>query len=124
MSKLKALEIAKEHNANFATIGVGISWSARKGFSHLEKFGTFDEIMVGRSWFNTGARIYIHTDIPTDTKGSVPQILLAFRNVLYESRPIKNKYKISNKTEYARFKGLDEIKQFVFQSDSLKYKSN
>jgi hypothetical protein len=112
-SKLNAQKIAKENDANFSVIGVAIGWSVQEGLDHLENFGTFDEVMAGRNWFNIGARKYIYNEIPSGTKGSVPQIVLILRNASIESGTDKSIYKVTSQSEFARLQGRDEIKKFA-----------
>jgi len=117
-AKLQALKVAQKHNINFAVNGVAISWSPKEGFNHLSKFGYFDEIFLGRSWFNTGAIKYIHTELPSGTKGSVPQIVLVMRDVIYKKHASKNEYDVKNQLQVVRYEGLNELKNFA-KSDDL-----
>ncbi len=50
---------AEETGADAVTVGVSIDWAVELGSKHLARYGEFDEIIVGRNWFNTGARPYI-----------------------------------------------------------------
>lgn len=113
-SKLKSQKIANQKNVNFVVIGVVIGWHISESTKHLEKFGAFDEVMMGRNWFNIGARKYIYNDVPSDNRASVPQIVLAYRDIISENRPDqKNINKVEGHVEFARFDGVDEIKEFV-----------
>lgn len=112
-SKLLSQDFAKSENYNFATIGIAISWRPQTGFNHLKKFGDFDESLAGRNWLNTGAMKYVHIDVPSKTKGAVPEIVLVKRTVHFEEKPIKNLYEITKQSQLARYSGIDEIKNFV-----------
>ena len=51
----KALEAERP----FITVGIVKDWIVENGVNHLATFGTFDEIMTGRSWMNEGVMRYI-----------------------------------------------------------------
>jgi hypothetical protein len=69
--------------------------------------------MAGRSWFNIGARKYIHTDVPSKRKGAVPQIVLVLRDIIAEVGAERNLYDVNNQIEIARFYGNEEIEGFA-----------
>lgn len=112
-SKVKAKSIALDAGVNFTVIGVVIGWSVQDGLDHLRNFGEFDEVMAGRSWFNIGARKYIHNVVPSNRKGAVPQIVLVLRDVIAEVGAERNFYEVHNQIEVARFYGNEEIEDFA-----------
>ena len=63
---------ARESGFFYSTIGVSDDWSVERGLRILGAFGMFDELIVGRNWFNTGVERYITT----------PGALAAFPQVL------------------------------------------
>ena len=70
-------------------------------------------MMLGRSWSNSAAIKYIHTDIPSGRVGAVPQVVYTTREIMYQENDTKDDYLISNEKEYIRLEGYDEIKNFV-----------
>lgn len=63
----------------FVTHGISVSWDPVEGFNHLVDLGGFDEISVGRNWFNEGARRYLWSDFRG--AASTPQVLVLRRTV-------------------------------------------
>ncbi len=61
----------------FMTIGVELNWLPEYGIKHLNEISSFDEIITGNNWFNTGGLKYIFDDIPGSA--SVPQLVLTKR---------------------------------------------
>jgi hypothetical protein len=61
------------------TIGVSLDWQIDAGMELLNRFGTFDEVSIGRGWLNLAAIRYIWRDIPG--AASVPQVVLLEREV-------------------------------------------
>lgn len=119
-AKVKLEKIAKENDMGFAVIGVAIGWSAEEGIDHLNNFGKFDEVMAGRNWFNSGAREFIHNEVPSDSKGSVPEIVLVGREVIYDKSQEDNyRYEVNNQYEIGRFGGLDEIEKLALEEDDI-----
>ncbi len=112
-AKLKGKSLADSLGMNYVVYGLAISWSAYEGMDHLKKFGLFDEMMLGRSWSNSAAIKYIHTDIPSGRVGAVPQVVYTTREIMYQENDTKDDYLISNEKEYIRLEGYDEIKNFV-----------
>ncbi len=114
-SKIRAMNIANDSQANFAAIGVVIVWDVNEGFEHISNFGQFDEIMIGRNWFNIGARKYIYADT-TISKGSVPQLLIVSRKNEIKIKEDRSIYKIKEQNIIARYRGFDEIKLFAINN--------
>lgn len=111
-AKLRARDEAIDNGANFAAIGVVVDWNVKDGFNHLSKFGEFDEVMVGRNWFNTGARKFIYADT-TIERGSVPQLVIVSRVNDIQVNETRNIYNIKEQNIVARFRGADEIKEYA-----------
>ena len=68
----------------FTTVGVSDHWSVNEGIAILEAFGPFDEIVVGRNWFNSGVKRFI-----TDLEGhpAVPQIVVLVEEIRVDTLP-------------------------------------
>ena len=77
--KLALRNLAWEHGYMFSAVGVAVDSRVSAGLNHLGKFGTFDEVMTGRSWLGAGSRKYFFEDLPG--AASTPQILVYRRDV-------------------------------------------
>jgi hypothetical protein len=105
--KLALARQAAERHEGLSVVGVSLDWAAQEGIDHLAKFGTFDEIIVGRNWYGTGATRFIWRDIPGQP--STPQIVLLRHGVTTTPRGIV----ITKESEIRRIIGADEIKKWV-----------
>lgn len=63
----------------FATIGIARDRSSRAGIDHLSQFGTWDEVLSGRGWLNTGVIKYVYDDLPG--RAATPQVIVVERSV-------------------------------------------
>jgi predicted metalloprotease with PDZ domain len=97
----------------FSVTGVSLDWSVEDGIEHLKKFGAFDEIMVGRNWFNSGAVHYIWRDLPGTP--ATPQVLLFERHV----EPGPKGINFGTERPLARLVGSDAIAEWVGQGAPL-----
>lgn len=68
----------------FATVGISYDWIVEEGLEQLGRFGTFDEVIVGRGWLNTGIDVYVRQFGGTP---SVPQLVVFLQDVDVSSRP-------------------------------------
>jgi hypothetical protein len=98
---------AAQRHEGLSVVGVSLDWAAQEGVDHLAKFGAFDEIIVGRNWYGTGATRFIWRDLPGQP--STPQILLLRHSITTTPRGIV----ISKESEIRRIIGADEIKKWV-----------
>ena len=73
-------EQAARDGQRFVTLGISLDTDTRIGQQLLARFGSFDELLLGRGWLNTGAIKYIWEDI----RGlpAVPQIVVTTRSVV------------------------------------------
>ena len=72
----------------FSAVGVSAGWDVEAGIEHLRKYGAFDELISGRSWYNTAGVRYWHRTFPA--KASTPQIVLTEQRVeLVQGEPIR-----------------------------------
>jgi len=75
--KLSLSKRAADLGLSFVAIGLALDWNAETGFRYLRKFGRFDEILVGRNWFGTGAEKFIWEEFPGEP--ATPQLILLYR---------------------------------------------
>lgn len=95
-------------------IGVALDWSPSDGVSVLERFGRFDEMIVGGNWTNVGALRHIWSDAP----GSVavlPQVILLRRVVAVGERSIM----VVREEELERFAGTAALVAWTGRSELL-----
>jgi hypothetical protein len=59
------------------TIGVSLDWVIEDGFNHLKDISSFDEVIIGNNWYNSGGLKYIFDEMPGTPM--VPQIVLTER---------------------------------------------
>ncbi len=78
------LQYANESGFYFSTIGVSDDWSVERGLRILEEFGTFDEVIVGRNWFNTGVERYI---TEAGALAAFPQIVVLLQERWLDREP-------------------------------------
>jgi hypothetical protein len=60
-------------------IGVSTDWSTRDGLAYLQQFGEFDELAVGRNWFNDTVIRYVWQS--PGSRPSEPQVILVARTL-------------------------------------------
>ena len=110
--KLALREKAGMHELSFSTIGVAVDRRVEDGINHLDKFGIFDEIMTGRSWYGTGARQHYFDLLPG--VASTPQVLVYRREMRVPSvDQTDSSQSFSGETEIVRKEGLDEIRNWL-----------
>lgn len=110
--KLALRERARMHEISFSTIGVAVDRRVEDGINHLDKFGIFDEIMTGRSWYGTGARQYYFDLLPG--VASTPQVLVYRRELSVPSVGQTDSPRFfSGETEIVRKQGLDEFRNWL-----------
>lgn len=68
-----------DKNVSFSTIGIATDWITRDGIEHLRKFGTFDQVISGRNWYNIGVRKLFWNGL--GGRPSTPQILVIGRYI-------------------------------------------
>jgi len=83
--------------------GVSTDWSARVGASYFEELGEFDELVVGRNWFNSA--ITRHVWQAEGARPVIPQLILLERTVTQGERGPR----IAGERVIGRFWGGDEI---------------
>lgn len=80
---------ADHRAALFATVGVATDGDVRIASEWLRSIGKFEEVDVGRSWYNLGATAYIWSD--TVSLAAIPQIVLVQRTI-HEDVPGRIRY--------------------------------
>lgn len=95
----------------FSSTGIAIDWIPKKGISHLNNFGTFNEIITGNSWSNHGAIKYVgHQGEETST----PQVFVILRTYSESiSSVVKDEKTVLTLT------GLDRILQWHKEGSPL-----
>lgn len=99
----------------FSTIGVSDDWSVERSLDLLNSFGHFDEVIVGRNWFNSGIMMFI-----SDLEGPpvVPQIVvIRQRKTRSDSRVVP--WTHGPIEELARAAGLAEMSNWAAQGFAI-----
>lgn len=78
-AKVRLAEQAEAQGKGFAVIGVSIDFEPQVGFDFLNASGTFDEMVIGRNWFNSAALTHFGV-----TEGQEPRQLALPSVILYE----------------------------------------
>ena len=74
----KVMETARANNMAFGTIGVTVDWSISDGLEFLQRFGAFDEVVLGRNWLNSGMDRFVRQQQGVE---EIPQIVVLVRYV-------------------------------------------
>ncbi len=109
-AKESVKKAAMEAGRSFTVTGIAKDWDVRAGVAHLETFGTFDEVMSGRSWMNEGILKYIWQTLPGAP--STPQVLVVERNVSVPGDTV-DRFNVSDEAVIVRKVGLGEIQLWV-----------
>lgn len=94
---------AMSRDAGFATLGVAQDNVPQLGIEHLEKFGRFDELSVGRGWRNSGLLKYVYEEFPGPA--ATPQVLVVARDLIGEG----GQWEVANERVLVRLTGVAEI---------------
>jgi hypothetical protein len=105
-AKLLMRAEAERRGLGFAAIGVSRSGSANAGIKDLQRFGTFDEVAAGRTWYNTLLLRYVYRDFVGAP--ATPQVIVLERTVAAEERP-----GISEERVLLRTVGFGAIRRWV-----------
>lgn len=96
----------------FSAVGISLDWKPAEALAFLERFGSFDQVSLGRNWTNDSALRYIWKDLPGEPV--VPQILVIERYV--ETTPSID---IRDERVVKRIAGADQIATWVEQGAPL-----
>lgn len=110
LERLKTLirQKALATNRSFTTVGIASDLNVNAGTAYLKKFGAFDEVMIGRGWFNEGLMKYIWKDFPG--AAATPQVVVIDR---LAKRKQGTHYGLDNEELIARKVGTEEIFQWL-----------
>lgn len=75
---------ARAEGIRMFSIGVSDEWSVERGIAKLRSIGRFDEVVVGRNWFNSGIARFVA--VPT-IRAAVPQVVVVCQGVVTDSIP-------------------------------------
>lgn len=78
-------QAASAAGVHYSTVGVSDHWSVEAGMELLNRFGPFDEVVVGRNWLNSGVKRYI-TDIQGED--AVPQVVVILQRIGTHTKPL------------------------------------
>ena len=98
---------AKEQNLLFVAVGVATDWIPDSGYAYLKRLSSFNEMIVGRNWFNLGAAVYIWAD--STNRPMEPQVILLERDVVMGPTAVQ----ISPDRVLRRFFGAKDIIDWV-----------
>lgn len=98
-------EQAEEQGRTFSSIGVSLDWRVSVGTKYLESLGPFDEVLIGRSWLNSGALKYIWGD-QLGGPAAVPQLLVVER---FLDQPASNVIHVASERVLYRMSGVTDI---------------
>lgn len=81
-AKLLLAEQAEAEGKGFAVIGVSIDYGAEVGFEFLQQSGGFDELVIGRNWFNSAALTHFGVTEDQDPRQlALPSVILYERDM-------------------------------------------
>lgn len=106
VAKTAMRALAAESRYYYSTIGVSDEWVVQSGLQILSEFGAFDEVIVGRNWFNTGVQKYITTMM---ARPVVPQVVITVQDIDINVRPSK----YGEVREVARFVGSNSLQDWI-----------
>lgn len=97
---------ARQRGVGFSVMGVSQTRDPESGIRQLSGFGTFDEIAVGRSWYNLAVgRYFLNT---LGGSAMTPQIAVVERQLGLESAP-----QVSDERVLLRLVGLGDITRWA-----------
>lgn len=99
-------EFSKTCGCHFTTIGISNRWDVVEGFEILKAIGPFDELIVGRNWFNTGLAQYAGA---MGAQPSSPQLLVAVDSIQVGQRW----WSSTGPRELIRLKGFPSVKAWA-----------
>ena len=106
-AKRLLVERAEEEGKAFAAIGVAVDHSVEDGLAFLSESGRFDELAVGRNWFNSASLAH--------RAGALPTVMVFEREMSFEGSDIT----ASEPRYLAELVGSDELAGWVAAGASL-----
>lgn len=110
--KVQLARQAKARGQQFRAVFVGMDWDPEKSLAVAREDGLWDEIIVGRNFFNAGAEQYIWAD--PDTSPAMPQIIVYEQNVT-----MGNRVTFGLRQVLQRVTGSDELAAWVAQGSPI-----
>lgn len=98
-------EFADSSGFHFSTVGVAIQMQVKGALWVLDRYGTFDEVDVGRGWFNSGVKRFAE-EMAAST--NLPQVLAVLETIEVRSHGWESLRQI----ELARFIGPQELERW------------
>jgi len=98
---------ARAAGAVFRMVGVALDWAPDSGVAYLRGFGAFDELNVGRNWFNLGAERWIWSD--SSATSDIPQVVVYEQTIAMAPRRVE----FSTPHVLKRVFGGDKIVEWV-----------
>ncbi|MYJ12261.1 MAG: hypothetical protein F4086_18300 [Gemmatimonadetes bacterium] len=99
--------LAEREGVYYSTVGVATQWDIVEGQRVLNAYGHFDEVSLGRNWFNNGRFRY---------KGStVPAVLVFLEDIVVE----QTSWTSLRLREVARFEGRRSMREWAARGFSL-----
>jgi hypothetical protein len=83
--RLKLSAEAAQRGIVFTTVGVSVDVQAKDGIAYLASLGTFDEIVAGGTWRNTGVLYYVRNNMAGPL--ATPQIVVIERSSFATATP-------------------------------------
>ena len=102
---LRALTTREE--IYYSTVGVATHWDVAEGLRVLNAYGHFDEVSVGRGWFNTGRLRY--------SGWAVPGVVVFLEDITVG----QTSWTSQGFTEVARFEGHRSMREWAARGFSL-----
>ena len=99
--------LATREGIYYSTVGVGTHWDIAEGLRVLNAYGHFDEVSVGRGWFNTGRFRY--------SGGTVPAVLVFLEDITVG----QTSWTSEALTEVARFEGRRSVREWAARGFSF-----
>lgn len=78
-AKLLVAGHARDSGMRFSALGIALDADASRGWAHLRKAGSFDEVAAGMGWANSGAEKYVFGTLAGPA--STPQLLVVQRSL-------------------------------------------
>jgi len=97
----------------FASIGVARDGVAADGMDYLQRFGSFDEVMSGRGWVNSGVQQYMFGAMPGPA--ITPQVVVVRRTLRYQAGLVV----VQSDSVLARMAGVGEIMEWSGRLSNL-----
>lgn len=110
---------AAEDDATLVSVGVSPNWVPGEGWRFLSRIMNFDEVVIGRQWFNSKVVELVWSD-PTAV-GMTPQIIVYRQFVVPHSDTVRAS--ISRETPIVRASGLDGIRRWVEAGSPLLWRN-